>query len=190
MVDDAESPWLNASNHFDYVHARHMSQALKNWNEVLEEAYRCLKPGGWIEFQELEHRTHSEDGSADDGYALKTFLERIEEGMGKMGVDLNASTTLASKMRDAGFVNVQERKLKIPIGTWPRNKYLKTIGSYLRAVVMDGLQGIAFGGLHRGLGWPTTEVEVFLVDVRKSLMDNRRHSFMPFRVIYGQKPES
>lgn len=39
MVDDFESPWLHGNNHFDYVHGRHLSVAVKNMPKVLKEAY-------------------------------------------------------------------------------------------------------------------------------------------------------
>jgi len=42
----------------------------------------------------------------------------------------------------------------------------------------------------RGLGWSKAEVQVYLVDVRKCLMDNSVHSYFPFHVSYEQKPEN
>ena len=188
MVDDVESPWLHPPNYFDYVHARHMCPALKDWNTVLGEAYDHLKPSGWVELQELEHRMYSQDGTSDGDYPLRVFWELVAEGAAKRGTDINSSTTLARRMREAGFINVQHRILNIPMGTWPRNKYLKSIGLLLRTVVMEGLQGIGLGGIYRGLGWDPAEVEVFLAGVRRSMMDNKIHSFQPYHVIYGQKP--
>lgn len=40
MVDDVESTWLHKSDHFDFVHARHTSVAIKNMPKLLSEAYR------------------------------------------------------------------------------------------------------------------------------------------------------
>jgi hypothetical protein len=39
MVDDVESPWLHGRDKFDYVHARHISVAIKNMPKLLERAY-------------------------------------------------------------------------------------------------------------------------------------------------------
>jgi hypothetical protein len=60
------------------------------------------------------------------------------------------------------------------------------IGLYLRSVIYDGLQGIALGPFIRGLKWSPEDVEVFLVGVRKSLMDASPHSYLLFHVVYGQ----
>ncbi|KAL9111622.1 MAG: hypothetical protein Q9227_003895 [Pyrenula ochraceoflavens] len=187
-VDDVESAWGEPPDYFDYIHARHMAPAFKDWKSVLKESFEHLKPGGWIEFQELECFPHCQDSSMTDEYIPKQYLSNVEKGLARLGVELNASRTVAEKLREAGFVNVTERIFNIPVGIWPRNKVLKTLGLYMREVVMSSLQGIALGGLHRGLGWSVQEVEAYLIGVRQGLMDHRVHSFFPYYVVYGQKP--
>lgn len=92
-------------------------------------------------------------------------------------------------MRTAGLVNVTERTFHVPIGTWPKNKVLKTVGLYWRTILLDGLQAIALGPLTRGLKWSSEDVETFLIDVRKAYMDNSALMYMRLRLIYGQKPQ-
>ena len=55
---------------------------------------------------------------------------------------------------------------------------------------MEGLEAIALGPLIKGLGWRKEEVDVFLAGVRKAYLEKSTHSYMPFYVIYGQKPPS
>ena len=38
-VDDAEEDWVNGEETLDYVHARHMSPAIKDWEKVMRQAY-------------------------------------------------------------------------------------------------------------------------------------------------------
>jgi hypothetical protein len=91
-------------------------------------------------------------------------------------------------LRTAGFVNIEERIYKVPLGTWPRDPKMKTIGLYNRSMIYDGLQGISMGPFTRGLNWSTLEVEAFLMGVRKALMDITQHTYLPFHVVLGQKP--
>ena len=56
--------------------------------------------------------------------------------------------------------------------------------------MIEGLEAIALGPLIKGLGWRKEEVDVFLAGVRKAYLDKSTHSYMPFYVIYGQKPVS
>lgn len=40
LVDDVESPWLDPPDFFDFVHARHVVQAFKNYPGVLQQAFK------------------------------------------------------------------------------------------------------------------------------------------------------
>jgi hypothetical protein len=40
QVDDAEADWDHAPNSLDYIHARHMCMAIKNWPKFINQAYR------------------------------------------------------------------------------------------------------------------------------------------------------
>ncbi|KAI9729539.1 MAG: hypothetical protein M1834_006735 [Cirrosporium novae-zelandiae] len=188
LVDDTESPWVDPLNHYDFVHARHMAPAIKNWPRLLERAFDHIKPGGWIEVQEFHHYPQCHDGTMAADYLVEEYWRNIIQGLGNLGVDLNFPLTLATKMRDAGFTNVTERIFNVPIGTWPKNRVLKNLGMFWRAILLEGIQAIALGPLTRGLHWSREEVEVWLVQVRKAYTDTKTHSFMPFYVVYGQKP--
>ena len=150
---------------------------------------RATKPGGWIELQELRFQIQCDDGTMKEDYTVEKFLNLIKEALEVFGVNLFSMTNNTQYLRDAGFINVEEKVFKIPCGTWPKNKTMKMIGLYLRSVIYDGLQAISLGPLTRGLKWTTDEVELFLVEVRKSLLDASTHSYIPFHVVYGQKPE-
>lgn len=93
-------------------------------------------------------------------------------------------------LQEAGYVNVTERVFHVPIGTWPKNKVLKTVGLYWRTILLDGLQVIALGPMMRGLNWKREEVEVFLTGVRRAYHDNAALMYMPLHIIYAQKPEN
>ncbi len=111
-------------------------------------------------------------------YAFRDFLENVRDGVANLGSDLNGVTKLRGQMEDAGFINVEEHILRCPIGLWPKDKTLKLAGLYWRTAILDGLINVAKRPMEKGLGWTTAEVEVFLVGVRKALMDSSFHSYM------------
>lgn len=43
--------------------------------------------------------------------------------------------------------------LKVPLGVWPKDQTMKTIGLYNRIMIYDGLHGLAMGPFTRGLKW-------------------------------------
>jgi SAM-dependent methyltransferase len=52
-VDDVELEWAFKPDSFDFIHARNLGQSLDDWLGMLRQAYRCLKPGGYIELAEI-----------------------------------------------------------------------------------------------------------------------------------------
>ncbi|EQL02734.1 Methyltransferase type 12 [Ophiocordyceps sinensis CO18] len=194
LVDDVESPWLYPVNHFDYIHSRHTVMAVRDWARLFRRAYEHLKPGGWIELQEIHHKPRSAhaDGIVPADHAVAMFWARVNEGLTTLGIDLDTAGggVLSQMMRDAGFTNVTERVFHVPIGTWPKNKVLKTVGLYWRTILLDGLQAIALGPLTRGLRWNREQVELFLMEVRRAYNDNSALMYMPLHIIYAQKPEN
>ncbi|KAI6775362.1 hypothetical protein HG530_002120 [Fusarium avenaceum] len=193
MVDDVESTWLYPQDHFDYIHSRHTVQAIRDWPQLFGNALQHIKPGGWMELQEIHHYPHNaRTGVAvpPSEHPVAQYWAYIEEGLAALGVDFPAAAggKLAAKMQAAGFINVTERIFHVPLGTWPKNQVLKTVGLYWRTILTDGLQAIALGPMTRGMGWSREQIEVFLISVRRAYADNRGLLYMPMHIVYGQKP--
>lgn len=53
------------------------------------------------------------------------------------------------------------------------------LGAWNLENVEVGLQGLSMMLFTHVLGWSATEVEVFLVDVRKDLKNRKIHAYMP-----------
>jgi hypothetical protein len=123
-----------------------------------------------------------------EDYDVQKWLRLIKEGLAAFGINLSSMVNNAQYLQDAGFVNIQSKVMKVPCGVWPKNQTMKMVGMYMRSVIYDGLQGISMGPFTRGLKWTPDEVELLLVDVRKSLFDISTHSYLPFHIYYGQKP--
>ena len=136
------------------------------------------------------HLPHCLDGTMSPDWPIYRYWSTVIEGLKNLGIDFLSTTTLADRMRNAGFTNVTERVFNVPLGTWPRNKVLKMVGLYWRTVLLDGTYAIAIAPLTRGLNYTKEDVELFIIDVRKAYMDLSVHSYMPFYIIYGQRPES
>lgn len=123
-------------------------------------------------------------------HPIAQYWGLIKDGLANLGVDFHAAAggKIANAMHEAGFVNIHERVLHVPIGTWAKHPNLKMVGEYWRQVLLDGAQAIALGPLTRGCGWSRDQVEVFLVEVRKAYFDNNSLMYMPMHIVCGQKP--
>lgn len=83
-------------------------------------------------------------------YPLNEWWEHVAKGLAVFGRDLAAVLKTPQLLKDAGFVNIEERVVKLPIGPWAKDKKLRTAGLYLRASIEDGLDGLSLGPLVRG----------------------------------------
>ncbi|KAK1488066.1 hypothetical protein CCUS01_14797 [Colletotrichum cuscutae] len=151
LVDDAEAEWLYPDNSIGFIHPRHMAPFIKDWPRLLRQAYRVLKPGGWIKLQELRWRFACDDDTTTPDYAPSRMTNLIEEGLSKFGSELYASETNPERLRAGGFVTKVHNIKKVPLGRWPKDDNLRTIGLYSQVVLYDGLQAITMGPLTRGL---------------------------------------
>jgi hypothetical protein len=104
------------------------------------------------------------------------------------GAELRNPTAMLAALRAGGFQDVVERVHKCPVGPYPSDRREKRAGQFLRRAIMDGLAGVAKRPLINGLGWTSVQVEVFLVEVRRAVMDEGVHAYIPFHVVYARKP--
>ncbi len=141
-----------------------------------------------MEFQEIVFYTYCDDGSMTEPYPMRDFMDNLNQGIAKLGGDNLNALKLADQMREGGFAEVDEVALKLPLGIWPKYKEYKLAGLYWRENISEGLRNIATRAFITGLEWSVEALEVYLVDVRKSLYDTSKHVYFPLRIVTGRKP--
>ena len=163
---------------------------------------RHTKPGGWVEFSDWDLNVHSDDGSLTPDHAFKQLHTLFQQGCGVMGRVGSPGQHLRGWVEAAGFQNIHHIVIKLPFGTWPKDKALvghttlslpvawtptrrlanlrtcfqKEIGAWNRLQIEQGLEAFAMAPLNRVLKWSVEEVQLFLVDVRKDCADREIHS--------------
>jgi hypothetical protein len=86
---------------------------------------------------------------------------------------------LKTQAEKVGFVNVKIKAYKLPIGAWPKDKNLKLLGTYQRAILTDGLEAFSLAMFTRFLGWSKSTVEIFLESVQQDLKNSSYHWYWP-----------
>jgi len=137
----------------------------------------CVKPGGWVEWQEKYPLFLSDDGSLKEDSAIATWGRTFFEASTLFGTSASSPKSLKEWMLEAGFVDVQEHILKLPVGPWATNTKLKTIGRFEMINMDEGLGSLSLMLFTRALKWSVDEVELFLMNVRKDVKDRRIHSY-------------
>ncbi|KAK7994425.1 hypothetical protein PG991_016013 [Apiospora marii] len=188
LVDDVEDTWLNGDN-IDFVHLRNMVPILSSPVALLRQVYDNLKPGGWVELQDVDGAVHCDDGTLPSDWPLVRFCDLMIEAFAKLGGRSHAAMFGGNYLHEAGFVNIQHRTAKLPYGTWPKDKTTRLVGLYYRTAAEEFFP--AMGAIQMPLlGWSKEEMEVFFAQCRSCMRDESVHAYGLMHFWSGQKPES
>ncbi|EOO00873.1 putative umta methyltransferase family protein [Phaeoacremonium minimum UCRPA7] len=187
-VDDYEDEWLYRRP-FDFIHGRELEGCIANDDKLLERAFQHLAPGGYIELQATSARFTSEDGTHEKATNTTIWLDALFEGAAKFGKPLDIAPKWKNKVEATGFVDVQERILKLPVGTWPKDAKLKEVGSLQYYQQLQAVDSYTPGMIARVLGWSDPEVQVLMAKVKSELKDPTIHLYLPVHFVWGRKPE-
>ncbi|KAM6516817.1 hypothetical protein FSOLCH5_007759 [Fusarium solani] len=189
-IDDAQLDWTWPTDHFDYIHIRDLYGSIDDWSALYAKAFRHLKPGGWFEDLELDIRAHS-DVVADPQHIYHRWNAVFQEAGEKMGKTFKIA--IGSRMRDlmdeAGFVDVTERKFRLPMSAWASDPKLKEIGSFVQMFVDGGLEGFGLYLLTQVMGWQYDKCQVFIAEMRQALRNKKLNPYYEVTLVYGRKPE-
>ncbi|EMR62231.1 putative methyltransferase domain-containing protein [Eutypa lata UCREL1] len=123
QVDDVESEWLHPTD-FDFIFMRELSVYIQDPRKLFERAFRHLKPGGWIECQDLELAAYSDDGTLPEGAPLRRLFDviRVVKDIGGHYGAENHLPLIGGFLREAGFTRVeQSMHRKIPWSPWAQD---------------------------------------------------------------------
>ncbi|KAK4643962.1 hypothetical protein QC761_300560 [Podospora bellae-mahoneyi] len=189
-LDDASQPWTFPDNHFDYIHFRYMIGCFKDWPAVYREAYRCLKPGGWIEHLDCTADVLSDDGSLPKDTVFVEWKKVFKEAGEKMGQTFEVvdNDNYVGWLKEAGFKDVKNTIIKTPVGSWPADPKWKEVGQFNQYMLDGGIEGLGLYIITNVLGWKYEEMQVFIAKVRAGLKNKNWHSYCVWGAAWGQKP--
>lgn len=177
-IDNAEETWTFPKP-FDYIHARVLMMGMHDWPRFFEQAFEHLKPGGWVEAQELCFPLGCDDGSATSDSALLAWGERAHDAAAKIGINTCSPPHFPEYMAKVGFINIKEHHAKWPLGPWAKGKKEKLMGHYMLENIYAGIEGASLMLFTKVLGWTKDEVEVDIANVRREVMGRRKHIYCP-----------
>ncbi|KAK5652390.1 hypothetical protein OQA88_10582 [Cercophora sp. LCS_1] len=188
LVDDAEDAWPYTGP-FDLIHTRNVVSMIKDLPRFLIQAHDHLKPGGWIEFQEFPGYVRFEAGSVENADVVR-FWARLGEAMVEMGFRYwySAEGQLGTMVEETGFQEVRCKTVKVPIGSWAKNKTLRLCGMYMRVSLIHFIRAMAARPL-LVLGTPD-EVEEIANKAIEELDKPGLRAFIEWRFWMGQKPKT
>ncbi|KAJ5457249.1 hypothetical protein N7530_012523 [Penicillium desertorum] len=191
-VDDILQEWT-WHHPFDLIHMRQLIGAFTpvEWDGLFKQCYKNLSPGGWIEQIEGDPRIHCSDSSMSTDSSMVQFTEAVFRAGQNWNHPLDTLDTMRAAMEKAGFVDIQEKTYRWPVGPWARDPTMKEAGRLHYHQWTAGMEGwglylLTKFGVPRP--WTKEEVLVLLARVRKELQDPHVHMWQYARRVWGRKP--
>ncbi|KAK7918404.1 hypothetical protein PG985_010278 [Apiospora marii] len=185
LKDDAEAEWV-FTDPFNYVHLRFIFTCFNDPFKVFRSAFANLKPGGWIEIHDTEAQPQRMDGSTE-GMALRRWADAVINGAASMGRDIQVSNRYRDWLIEAGFVDVEERKLMWPCNPWPPHPRLRRAGLWQQTSICEGTL-LSPWKLLRAAGLSPVEAQTLIDEAKAEVLDQNNHIYHTAYIVTGRKP--
>lgn len=119
----------------------------------------------------------SDDGSMPFDSGFYTVCEKFIEASKIFGASAEAPVMFASRMREAGFVDVSENIFKVPSSPWPKDRRLKQIGALEMMNVTQGASAFSLRVFQSAFGWTKEQTELALVAFRNDVKNRNYHQY-------------
>jgi len=123
---------------------------------------------------------YSEDGTFK-GSHIDHYTRALKEASDKSGKTMDNAPKIPQYLKDAGFVNIQSRKFKACIGTWPKDPYYKEIGKVGAAISQSGGEAYGLAVFTRVLGWSSEKAKKLIDAAVRDLVERKSdvHAIYP-----------
>ncbi|KAF2015765.1 S-adenosyl-L-methionine-dependent methyltransferase [Aaosphaeria arxii CBS 175.79] len=199
---------------FDYVFSRLLIMGLTDWKGHLQRCVSMVKPGGWVEFHDLENVVHrvpddvttptllaphdltlaqvkSKSHPADQYLNDPAWNVTFQKLLRRKGLDPLIGWRLPQMFADAGLVDIKVRRYMYPWGVWEGMTDAEKQFAELGRGVISQMLPSALAKLQQGIGKAEEEGEVksAIEDLHAQARSwERGRLFIWLYVVYGRKP--
>ncbi|KAI1142206.1 hypothetical protein F5Y05DRAFT_370128 [Hypoxylon sp. FL0543] len=177
------------SNHFDLVNSRLVAGGIdrNRWQGYMRDILRCLRGGGWCQMVEIDFSAQSDNGTLTDGHALRQWSDKYRQAMSQFK-NPEAPRRLGHWMRHAGFTDVEERMIPLPMCAWSDSQREFDIGAANQENVRLMLGSLALYPFTELLGMTITEFHVLVAQARAEASNPALKPYFRLYVSVGRKP--
>ncbi|KAL5598889.1 hypothetical protein BROUX41_003790 [Berkeleyomyces rouxiae] len=188
-VDDYEDEWTwREDEKFDYIHGRALGGTCADWNVFYQKIKNTLKPGGWCEIQEYDAWVFSDDDSCDRARWTMDWVDKLDIASRKFGRTMNVARFHKQWMIDAGFEDVHEEVVRIPIGPWPKDPHLKELGRFEQIHMQMSVESHTLALFTRIWGYTEEQARLLIEGVKRDFRNKDLHLITSYRFIRGRAP--
>ncbi|KAI7871854.1 hypothetical protein BDF14DRAFT_916782 [Spinellus fusiger] len=126
-----------ADNVADYILMREVwivNSPYHKWHTILEQVFRVLKPGGWVEIVEQDMSPeikHTSDNKF--GECIDVFTDMFQ-------IDFKFNHTLGFILKEIGYIAIYVNMVDVPIGEWPPTPALRQTGYLFKELTLKRMK--------------------------------------------------
>ena len=114
--------------------------------------WSSTKSNGYIEVLEMDIQFTSDDGTVGPGDTMYEWSQIFIDAGEKTGRTFKIPHQSRKLIQEAGYVDVVEKRYKMPVGGWMADQKWKEIGECNLQYLTTGLEGMALYILKNVLG--------------------------------------
>ncbi|KFA63969.1 hypothetical protein S40285_05723 [Stachybotrys chlorohalonatus IBT 40285] len=188
-LEDEYRPWTSIYFDADFIHIRALLQTLRNPTRLIQRSFENIKPGGWIECHEVIPFVFSDDGTAGDDHPMNAMYRLVEGPFSEVyGWQLRFPSKIPDVLRETGFINIQERHNKVPLGRWHSEAKMREMGMFCQSLIEDWVDALI--AKPDALGLSHEEGHRLAEDITAALNNPRIHARLDWIDCWAQKPLS
>ncbi|KAI9885340.1 MAG: Secondary metabolism regulator lae1 [Watsoniomyces obsoletus] len=178
IPQDFESPWALGADSWDMIHLRCGAGSVSSWPELYQRVFDHLKPVfGSFEQVELDYQPRCDDGTLPQDSMLVRWWQYLADATARYNRPLAYNPWTRHMLQQAGFVDIQETVMRIPLNPWPANSHMKDVGRWYNLGMTEGLEALSLGPLTRVNRWSLNDVQRIVQDVKKVMCDKKVHAY-------------
>ncbi|KAI9745911.1 MAG: hypothetical protein M1818_000592 [Claussenomyces sp. TS43310] len=174
VMDNINEMWTYKPETFDLIHVRDLSGSIYDWQEFYKCAYRCLKPGSWINQVEVSTTFKSLVNPITSDHVLSQWSSALIEAGERAGKTVKIAELARQYIENAGFSKVEDIVFPVPVGAWAAGERQKEIGRLNLAQLTKDLEGLALRPLTKAMKCCYTEVQEIIQQVEVALKQSNK----------------
>lgn len=116
---------------------------------------------------------HSDDNSIPEDWPPFVSVNNGRKALYQLGRIVPTAEWMKKLLVDAGFVDVQVKTLKHPLGTWPKNPDLKQAGALFTMASETTYHAYNMSLFTRVLGWDTEKADALCTASHKAHLERK-----------------
>ena len=173
-----------AANSFDFVFSRMLVFGMTDWPGYIAQAVSLLKPGAWLELQDVDIMAYNEDRTLRS--KSWEWHRNQQQAFSALGLDIEVGSKLEGYMQAAGLVDVQVTEYRWVFGHWEGHPETDLIGEYSPKHIHE-VNGSAYRKIFASK-MSEAELEEDIRQMGEDLKGKGGGMFIPFYVVSGRKP--